>query len=147
MRAALILVCTQVHIGIQHSLGRTQRKVAFSFGSPSSSTPCDDLASWDIAILLQLSSRLVIPVFRNLLFGQKNVPARIPEDSFFLCFPEEFFTGTWFWRGCWNSCFFLHHRNFSQEFLWDRKSCIYPGILRIPEDSCSRQKLLALASD
>jgi len=23
----------------------------------------------------------------------------------------------------------------------------YPGILRIPEDSCSRQKLLALASD
>ena len=43
--------------------------------------------------------------------------------------------------------YFCCHRNFSQEFLWDRNSCIYPGILRIPEDSCSRQKLLALASD
>ena len=37
---------------------------------------------------------LVIPVFRNLFFGQKNIPARIPEDFFFSCV---------FWR------------NFSQE--------------------------------
>jgi hypothetical protein len=29
---------------------------------------------------------------------QKTVLARIPENFlFFLCFPEEFFTGTWFW--------------------------------------------------
>jgi hypothetical protein len=27
------------------------------------------------------------------------------------------------------------YRNFSQEFLWDRNSCIYSGFLRIPEDS------------
>jgi len=27
---------------------------------------------------------------------QKTVPDRIPEDFFFLCFPEEFFTGAWF---------------------------------------------------
>jgi hypothetical protein len=27
------------------------------------------------------------------------------------------------------------HRNFSQEFLWDRNSCIYSGFLRIPPDS------------
>jgi hypothetical protein len=38
--------------------------------------------------------------------GSKTVKKRIPEDFFyFLCFPEEFFTGTWFWRG-------------SQEFLF-----------------------------
>jgi hypothetical protein len=27
------------------------------------------------------------------------------------------------------------HRNFSQEFLQDRNSCIYSGFLRIPPDS------------
>jgi len=84
-----------------------------------------------------------------ILWTEKTVPARIPEDFFFfLRFPEEFFTGTWFWRGHRNSCFiFRYYRNFPQEFLRDRNSCIYPGILRIPENSCSHQKLLALASN
>jgi hypothetical protein len=36
---------------------------------------------------------------------KKPAPARITEDFFFLCFPEGFFTGTWFWR-------------WSQEFLF-----------------------------
>ena len=31
--------------------------------------------------------------------------------------------------------FFLFYRIFSQEFLWDRNSCIYPGFHRIPPDS------------
>jgi hypothetical protein len=32
--------------------------------------------------------------------GLKNRKNRIPEDFFFfLCFPEEFCTGTWFWKG------------------------------------------------
>jgi hypothetical protein len=32
--------------------------------------------------------------------------------------------------------FFLLSQDFLEEFLWDRNSCIYPGILRgIPEDS------------
>ena len=31
--------------------------------------------------------------------------------------------------------FFRFYRNFSQEFLWDRNSCIYSGFLRNPEDS------------
>jgi len=48
--------------------------------------------------------------------------------------------------------FFRFYRNFSQEFLGDRNSCTIftpdsSGIRRIPEDSCSCQKLLALASD
>ena len=59
---------------------------------------------------------------------QKTVPARIPEDFFFPAFPEEFFTGTWFWRGCRNSCFFHFYRNFSQEFLW--------GGIPVPAKSC-----------
>jgi hypothetical protein len=29
--------------------------------------------------------------------GENKIPARIPEEFFFfLCFPEELFTGTWF---------------------------------------------------
>jgi len=42
---------------------------------------------------------------------------------FFLRFPEEFFTGTWFWRGHRNSCFFSLPQDFfagipaGQEFL------------------------------
>jgi hypothetical protein len=31
--------------------------------------------------------------------------------------------------------FCRYHRNFSQEFLRDRNSCIYSGFLRNPEDS------------
>jgi hypothetical protein len=83
-------------------------------------------------------ARLHIPVFRNLFSGPKKpVPARIPEDfCFFLCFPEEFSTGTWFLEvvpGIPVFCCF--HGNFSQEFLWDRNSCIYSGFLLIPPDS------------
>ena len=59
--------------------------------------------------------------------------------SFFLCFPEEFFKGTWFWRGRRNSFFFQFYRNFSQEFFAGipvgRNSCIYSGFLLNPEDS------------
>jgi hypothetical protein len=41
-----------------------------------------------------------------IIWGSKTEKNRIPEDFFFfLCFPEEFFTGTWFWRGCRNSGF------------------------------------------
>jgi hypothetical protein len=43
-------------------------------------------------------ARLPIPVFRNLFFGPKGF-------LFFLRFPEEIFTGTWFWRDRRNSCF------------------------------------------
>jgi hypothetical protein len=79
---------------------------------------------------------LVIPLFRNLFFGPKKAfLTGFLRIFFFLCFPEEFFGGTWFWRGCRNSCFFPILQEFPQEFLWDRNSCIYSGFLRIPEDS------------
>jgi hypothetical protein len=73
-----------------------------------------------------------------MFWTKKNVPARIPEDSFLSVFPEEFFTGTWFWSGCRNS--------------FRRNSCgtgipVFTPVRRIPKDSCSCQKLLALASD
>ncbi len=99
---------------------------------------------------------LVIPVFRNLFFGRKNVPARIPEDSFFSVFSGGIFHRNVVVERLQEFLFFCCHGNFSQEFLWDRNSCIYPGILRIPpvsggfrripEDFCSRKKLLAQAS-
>jgi hypothetical protein len=56
---------------------------------------------------------------RNLFLGLKNsLKKGFLRILFFLCFPEEFFTGTWFWKGsqeflffatftgffCWNSC-------------------------------------------
>ncbi len=44
-------------------------------------------------------TRLVIPVFRNLFFGPKKAFLTGFLRIFFLRFPEEFFTGTWFWRG------------------------------------------------
>ena len=75
--------------------------------------------------------------------GKKNVPDRIPQDFFFsLCFPEDFFTGTWFWRGRRKSIFCRFYRNFSQEFLWAGIPVFTQdssGFRRIPEDSCSRQ--------
>ena len=38
-------------------------------------------------IRLWAQTRLVIPLFRNLIFWtQKSVPDRIPEDFFFSCF-------------------------------------------------------------
>jgi len=54
---------------------------------------------------------------------------------FFLRFPEEFFIGTWFWRGRRNSGYFRFYRNFSPGIPVGSNSCIYSGFLRIPEDS------------
>ena len=54
-----------------------------------------------------------LPVFSRGIFHRNLVLERSQEFLFFFC------------------C----HSNFSQEFLWDRNSCIYPGILQIPEDS------------
>ena len=77
--------------------------------------------------------RLVIPLFRNLFFGPKKAfLTGFLRIFFFLCFPEEFFRGTWFWRGRRNSCFFPILQEFfagipvGQEFLY---------LLRIPQDS------------
>jgi len=68
-----------------------------------------------------------------IFWSQKTVTDRIPEDFFFfLLFPEDFFTGTWFWRGRRNSCFFSLLQEFfagipaGQEFL---------NLLRIPTES------------
>jgi len=81
-------------------------------------------------------------------FDEKNVPARTSEDSFFSCvFRGNFSQERGFGEVAGIPVFFRCHRIFLQEFLWNKNSSIYPGILRIPEDSCSRQKLLALASD
>jgi hypothetical protein len=88
--------------------------------------------------------------------GLKNRKNRIPEDFFFfLCFPEEFFTGAWFWRGMQEFLFFA-----AVTGVFCRNSCgtgipvftpassgflqIPPDSsesLRIPPDSCSHQML------
>ncbi len=97
--------------------------------------------------------------FRNLFSGLKNRKNRIPENFFFfLCFPEEFFTGTWFWRGSQEFLFFADITGF-----FCRNSCgagipvFSPdssGILQIPPDSSGFLRIpvpakhcLALASD
>ncbi len=74
---------------------------------------------------------------RNLFSGLQNSKKK---DSwgflFFLCFPEVFFTGTWFLEGVSGIPVFCRfHRNFLKEFLWDRNSCVYNGFLNIPPDS------------
>ncbi len=92
------------------------------------------------------AARLRIPVFGNLFFGQKKpfLPGFL-RISFFLCFPEEFFTGTWFWRWLQEFLFFA-----AVTGIFRRNSCgtgipvFTPdssGFLRIPPDSCSRQTL------
>ncbi len=89
--------------------------------------------------------RTVMSFFGILFWVKKTISDRIPEDIFFsLCFQEEFFTGTWFWRGRRNSVFFRFYRNFSHEFLWAGIPVFTQdssGIRRILENSCSRQKL------
>jgi hypothetical protein len=87
-------------------------------------------------------SRLVIPVFRNIFFGPKKpFLTGFLRISFFLRFLEEFFTGTWFWRGLQE---FLFAAAFTGIFC--RNSCgtvipvftlNYTRIRRIPPDSCS----------
>jgi hypothetical protein len=72
--------------------------------------------------------------------GSKTVKKRIPEDFFFfLCFPEDFFTGTWFWRG---SQEFLFFTAFTGIFCKNSCGTGIPafttdssGFLRIPPDS------------
>jgi hypothetical protein len=99
---------------------------------------------------------------------KKNVPARIPEDSFFSCvFRRNFSQELGFGEVAGIPVFFSLSQEFFAGIPVGRNSCIYPGILqipedsggfrripedsggfrRIPEDSCSRQKLLALASE
>ena len=78
--------------------------------------------------------------------GSKTVKKRIPEDFFFfMCFPEDFFPGMWFWRGSQDFLFFaaftgIFHRNSCgtgiPAFTTDSS-----GFLQIPPDSCSCQKL------
>jgi len=86
--------------------------------------------------------RLPIPVFRNLFFEHKKTFLPGFLRFFFLCFPGEFFTGTWFWRGHRNSGFWTPSQEFfagipvGQEFLYFLR--IPPdssGFLRIPPDS------------
>ncbi len=100
----------------------------------------------DLVLSLQPESprtRLHIPVFRNLFLDKKTIPARITEGFFF--FPV--FSGGIFHRNVILEgvsgilVFHRFHRNFLQEFLRERNSCIYNGFLRIPPDSCSRQTL------
>jgi hypothetical protein len=75
-------------------------------------------------------------------WGSKTVKKRIPEDSFFsLCFLEEFFTGTWFWRGSQEFLFFTAFTGF---FCRNSSRTGIPafttdssGFLQIPPDSCS----------
>ena len=66
----------------------------------------------------------------------------IPEDFFFLCFWEEFFTGTWFWRGS-QKCLFLdavtgffRRNSCGQEFLFLLWTPLDSSrFLQIPPDS------------
>jgi hypothetical protein len=87
--------------------------------------------------------RLPIPVFRNLFFEHKKTFLPGFLRFFFLCFPGEFFTGTWFWRGHRNSGFWTPSQEFfagipvGQEFLY---------FLRIPLDSVPTKSCLAQAS-
>jgi len=78
-------------------------------------------------------ARLVIPVFRNLLFGpQKAFLTGFLRIFFFLRFPEEFLQERGFGGGRSNSCFFPILEEFfagipgGQEFLY---------LLRIPQES------------
>jgi hypothetical protein len=61
---------------------------------------------------------------------KQSVPARIPEDSFFPVFSGGIFRPNMVLERSQEFLFI-----FLQEFLWDRNSCIYPGILWIPPDS------------
>jgi hypothetical protein len=68
--------------------------------------------------------------------GSKSVKKRIPEDSFLsLCFPEELFTGMWFWRGLRNSCFLLLSQEFFAGIPAGQELTDSSGFFRIPLDS------------
>ena len=133
--------------------------------SPSShvvklaSLPSSLLSSTSVAIVVAVVARRAVTIavnvvilvgnscFQEFIFWTKKtfLPGflRIP---FFPCvFQRNFSQERGFGEVAGIPVFYRCHRKFLQEFLWDRNSCIYPGILRILEDSCSRQKLLALA--
>jgi hypothetical protein len=80
---------------------------------------------------------LVIPLFRNLFFGPKKAfLTGFLRIFFFSCvFLRNFSEERGFGEVAGIPVFSRFYRNFSQEFLWDRNSCIYSGFLRIPEDS------------
>jgi hypothetical protein len=67
---------------------------------------------------------------------EKNVPARIPEDSFFSCvFRRNFSQELGFGEVAGIPVFFSLSQEFFAGIPVGRNSCIYPGILQIPEDS------------
>ena len=117
----------------------TARDVAAADNTSSLASSSSNAITVLIKVIMTYCSfaRLVIPVFRIFFFGPKKpFLTGFLRILFFLRFPEEFFTGTWFWRGSQEFLFFFRfYRNFSQEFLRDRNSCIYSGFLRNPEDS------------
>ncbi len=71
-----------------------------------------------------------------------TIPARIPDVFFFSVFSRGILHRNGVLEVVAGIPVFCHfHRNFSQEFLWDRNSCFYSGFLRIPPDFCSHQTL------
>jgi hypothetical protein len=74
----------------------------------------------------------------GIYFGcSKTVKKRIPEDFFFfLCFPEDFFRGTWFWRGSQEFLFFAAFTGF-----FCRNSC-RAGIPAFTMDSSGFRRIL-----
>jgi len=71
--------------------------------------------------------------------GSKTEKTGFLRICFSLCFLEDFFTGTWFWRRSLGIPIFGYClRMFLQEFL----PVLY--LHRIPLDSCSHQKLSGL---
>ncbi len=81
-------------------------------------------------------ARLVIPVFKNLFFGPKKpFLTGFLRISFFPAFSGGIFHMNVVLEGVAEIPVFGRvHRNFLQEFLRDRNSCIYSGFLRIPPD-------------
>ena len=74
--------------------------------------------------------------------GSKIEKNMIPEDFFFPVFSGGIFHRNAVLEGVTGiPVFGRHHRIFSQEFLWDRNSCIYSGFLQSAPDSCSHQTL------
>ncbi len=89
--------------------------------------------------IFSLPTRWHIPVFKNLFFEPKKtfLPGFL-RISFFSWVSGGIFHRNVVLEGVAGIPDFCRcHRNFLQEFLGDRNSCIYPGFLRIPPDSCS----------
>ena len=114
----------------------TARDVAAADNTSSLASSSSNAITVLIKVIMTYCSfaRLVIPVFRIFFFGPKKpFLTGFLRILFFLRFPEEFFTGTWFWRGSQEFLFFfsLLQEFFAgipagQEFLY---------LLRIPQES------------